>query len=643
MSRIDLDADHADDRPCNPSANPHLVEVMSRRALLKGMAAAVAVGGAGAPIFAFKEALASSASTLTFKEIAHHMSETHAVAPGYGVQVVIRWGDKVAKDAPPFDPGNITAEAQAKQFGFNNDFLAFMPLPLGSQSSDNGLLFVNHENIHHQLIWPGIVDDKSRMEKQTRQQIDAEMAMHGLSVIEVKKEGGRWNVVDGSRYNRRIHTSTGFRITGPAAGHARMKTSADPAGTLAYGTLHNCAGGVTPWGTCLSGEENYNNYFGGDSQKTAEAKNHKRQQVGGARRNVWFRFHDRFDVEKEPNEPNRFGWVVELDPYDPEAAPIKRTALGRIKHEGAYTVVSRDGRVVVYTGDDAYDEYVYRYVSDGRFDPSNRAANRELLDKGTLSVAKFEADGTMRWMPLVHGQGKLTAENGFRDQGDVLIDTRLAADAVGATKMDRPEDIDVSPLTGRVYVALTKHPNRKPETVDGPNPRPNNIWGHVLEMIPPGEGKDADHTADVFKWEVFLAGGDPKKPEQKAKYGAGVEHGFFACPDNFAFDPKGRLWIVTDGQDDAFGVCDSAYACDTTGPGRGVTKLFFNAPRGAEICGPAFTPDGKTLFLAIQHPAEERGSTVDKPSTRWPDFQANMPPRPSIVAVTKTDGGEIGS
>ena len=643
MSRADSDDDAG--RTGNPSANTHLADIMSRRALLKGMAATAATtaGGLGAATMPLKEALAVSTSTLGFTEIPHHMAEGHAVAPGYGVQVVIRWGDKVLADAPAFDPNNITAESQAKQFGFNNDFLAFMPLPLGSSSSEHGLLFANHENTHQQLIWPGIVEDKVKLELQTRQQVDAEMMMHGLAVVEVKKEGGRWNVVDGSRYNRRVTASTGFRITGPAAGRTRMKTSADPAGVLALGTLHNCAGGVTPWGTCLSGEENFNNYFGGDSQKTAEAKNHKRQQVGGAVRNVWYKFHDRFHVEKEPNEPNRFGWIVELDPYDPGADPIKRTALGRLKHEGAMTVVSRDGRIVVYTGDDAYDEYVYRYVSDGRFDPNNRAANRELLDKGTLSVARFEADGTLRWLPLVHGQGKLTAENGFTDQGDVMIDARLAADLLGATKMDRPEDIDVSPLTGRIYVALTKHPNRKPENVDGPNPRAKNLWGHVLEMIPPGEGRDADHAAASFRWEVFLAGGDPKKPEQNAKYGAGVEHGFFACPDNFAFDPKGRLWIVTDGQDDALDVCDSAYACDTTGPGRGVTKLFFNAPRGAEICGPAFTPDGKTLFLAIQHPGEERGSTVDNPSTRWPDFQANMPPRPAVIAVTKGDGGEIGS
>ena len=641
MSRIDLDAGDIDDRPSNPSANPHLADVMSRRSLLKGMAAAALA--AGSPVLPLRDALAQSTSTLGFTEIPHQMAETHAVAPGYGVQVVIRWGDKVAADAPAFDPTNITAEAQAKQFGYNNDFLAFMPLPLGSQASDHGLIFSNHENVHQQLLWPGVVEDKVKFELQTKPQVDAEMAMHGLSVVEVKKEGGRWNLVDGSRYNRRVHTGTGFRITGPAAGHARMKTSADPAGTLAFGTLHNCAGGVTPWGTCLSGEENFNNYFGGDSQKTAEAKNHKRQQVGGAIRNAWYKFHDRFHVEKEPNEPNRFGWIVELDPYDPAAAPIKRTALGRIKHEGAVTTVGRDGRIVVYTGDDAYDEYVYRYVSDGRFNPADRAANRELLDKGTLSVAKFEADGTIRWLPLIHGQGKLTAENGFKDQGDVLIDTRLAADLLGATKMDRPEDIDVSPVTGRVYIALTKHPNRKPENVDGPNPRAGNQWGQVVEMIPPGEGKQADHAAEVFRWELFLAGGDPKKPEQKAKYGTGVEHGYFACPDNFAFDPKGRLWIVTDGQDDAFGVCDSAYACDTTGPGRGVTKLFFNSPRGSEICGPAFTPDGRTLFLAIQHPGEEKGSTIDKPSTRWPDFQANMPPRPAIVAITKNDGGEIGS
>jgi secreted PhoX family phosphatase len=643
-----------DDIPANSSENPTFQEIaaarFSRRAVLRGLGAAGAATAMGPAAALLGSVPAEAAGKgLTFAEIKHGLDDTHHVAPGYSVQTVIRWGDPILKGARPFDPKQVTSAAQEGQFGYNNDFLAFMPLPLGSRSSSRGLLFSNHEYNNAELMWTGIKANSEKHDILTRDQVLAEIAATGNSVVEIRREGKEWKYVADSRYNRRLTAATPMRIAGPAAAHPRMKTKGDPSGTLVLGTMNNCAGGTTPWGTCLSGEENVNNYFAADPKHPTEAGNYKRMTIPEKPRQPWYRFEDRFDLKKEPHEANRFGWVIEVDPYDPNSTPVKRTSLGRMKHEGATCAVDKNGRVAVYTGDDQVYEYVYKFVTAGKFDPKNRAANKDLLDDGTLYVARFNADGTVNWLPLVFGQGPLTPANGFKDQADVLIEARRAGDLLGATKMDRPEDIEPDPLTGRVYVVLTKLPARKPEEVNAANPRAKNEWGHIIELIPPGsEGAkgrmgNSDHAAATFRWEMFLMGGNPANPSHGAKYGPGVKEGYLAAPDNVAFDNRGHLWIVTDGQDDALNVADSVYACDLNGPKRAATKLFFNAPRGAEICGPCFTPDAKTLFLAIQHPGEEKGSTIDKPSTRWPDFKADMPPRPAVIAVTKDDGGEIGT
>ncbi len=635
--------DDDDDLPSNRSGNTPFAAVaeahLSRRQVLAGLAGTAALGALASTVVS-RKALANSAnSTLTFAEIPHVYDETHQVAPGHTADVLIRWGDPVLADAPTFDPDNQTPEAQARQFGYNCDYIGYMPLPAGSSDGRHGLLCVNHEYTNKHLMFPG-VDRKTAL---NRQQTDIEMAAHGHTVIEIAKDGGKWKPVAGSRYNRRIHVGTAMKISGPAAGHDRLKTNADPTGRQVFGTLNNCAGGTTPWGTVMIAEENFHGYFGGDPKKTPEARNYRRYGLRAKSGYSWSAHHDRFDVEKEPNEPNRFGWMVEFDPYDPASVPVKRTALGRFKHEGATATVNRDGRIVIYSGDDQRFDYIYKFVSTGRFDPNNRAANADLLDSGTLFSARFNADGTLDWLPLVWGTAPLTPANGFASQADVLIETRRAADLLGATPMDRPEDVEPNPVTGVVYVMLTNNTRRKADQVDAANPRTNNAHGHIVEMIPPGRGTDADHAALRFRWDLPLMAGDPRNKKDGAKYHPAVSAaGWLSTPDNCAFDTKGRLWIATDGAPKS-GFADGVWATDCEGDGRMLTKHFFAAPRGAEFCGPCLTPDDRTFFGAIQHPADEKGSDYANPSTRWPDFKDGMPPRPSVVAITKDDGGEIGS
>jgi secreted PhoX family phosphatase len=459
--------------------------------------------------------------------------------------------------------------------------------------------------------------------------------------------GSQWQVVVDSPLNRRLSTrSTAIGISGPAAGHQRLKTEADPTGTKVIGVLNPCSGGVTPWGTVLIAEENVHQYFAGDPAGTAEAVNYMRLGLKGEPEYGWGRLFERFDIDKELNEPNRFGWVVELDPYDPSSLPIKRTALGRFKHEAATCVLNPDGRVVVYSGDDERFEYVYKFVSAGRFDPADRAANLGLLDKGTLHVGRFDADGGLDWLPLVHGEGPLTGTNGFNSQADVVIEARRAADLLGATRMDRPEDVETNPITGRVYLILTNNTKREAGQVDAANPRGPNTFGHIIELTPPGgEGSAADHAATRFGWDIFIKCGDPKNPEHGANYHPLVTaNGWPAAPDNCAFDKAGNIWIASDGAAKAAGFADGLWVAPVAGSERALTKLFFTTPMGAELCGPSFTPDNQALFLAIQHPGEaENEMSYEMPLTRWPDFKDGVPPRPSIVVITRTGGGVIGT
>lgn len=652
---------HSEDTPTNPLRAPTFGDVVNkrlgRRETLTGMLAVTALSAAGAAGLlgtASRQALAVGAATFAFQEISAGIDETHHVAPGYDADVLIRWGDPVVPGAPAFDPMNQTAEAQEQQFGYNCDFIGYLPVPHGSDNPNHGLLYVNHEYTNEELMFPGLGrQDKQDFAGMTRALVDVEMAAHGGSVIEVEKSGGKWRVKNDSTYNRRISAlSTEMRISGPAAGHDRMKTSADPSGRRVTGTINNCAGGQTPWGTFLTAEENFHGYFWnkGAVAGHAEERNYKRYGVPGQWYN-WGQHHERFDIGKEPNEPNRFGWVVEVDPFDPSSTPIKRTAMGRFKHEGAETIINNDGRVVCYMGDDQRFDYVYKFVSHGRYDPNDREANRDLLDSGTLFAARFDADGSLTWMPLVYGSGPLNAENGFASQADVLIETRRAADLLGATPMDRPEDVEPNPVTNRVYVMLTNNSKRRGGDTNAANPRGPNPYGHIVEMTPPA----GDHGALKYLWEILVQCGNPKDASTGSKWGAATtDDGWFQAPDNAAVDGRGRLWVSTDGNKPGShsNRSDGIWAMETDGPLRGTGKHFFRTPVGAEMCGPRFTPDDRTLFLAVQHPADAgvnkwgpfgRASTFEDPATRWPDFRAGMPTRPSVVVVTKQDGGVIGT
>lgn len=616
--------------------------MLSRRATLLGAVALApaAQGQTAAPTAPRR----GGPSSLAFTELAHQLSQEDAVAPGHRIQTVIRWGDAVLPEAPAFDPARQTAAAQALQFGTNNDFLAFMPIPAGSRASDHGLLWVNHEYTSTQIMFPGLPAGGTAARRAvSAEQARVEMMAHGGSVVEVRREGPDWRVVERSRFARRITAQTPMRISGPAAGHARLRTSADSTGTRVLGMLNNCAGGVTPWGTILTCEENFNAYFSGEAAETGEqAAAYRRYGIPRLPIYAWAAHEPRFSLDREPNEPNRFGWVVEIDPFDPAHVPVKRTALGRFKHEGCTYAMAPDGRVVFYQGDDEMNDYVYRFVTARAFDAANPAANRDLLDEGTLSVARFADDGTLRWLPLVFGQGPLTPANSFHSQGDVVIEARRAADLLGATPMDRPEDVEANPATGRVYVMLTNNARRTAQNLNAANPRINNSHGHVVEMIPPGAAGRVDHAAEEMRWGLFLMGGRPGIDAGARYHRATSENGWLSCPDNCAFDSRGRIWIATDGAPGAAGVADGVYAADTTGGGRALTRLFYQAPVGAEVCGPCFTPDDTTLFLAIQHPGEDSGSTFANPSTRWPDFQEGMPPRSAVIAITREGGGPIG-
>ena len=645
--------EEADGPGLNPTQNRTMGDIIaarfSRRNFMKGSMALSAIAATVSPValLAADEARAgTTGSVFSFPEVEAGVDADHHVAEGYDADILLRWGDKVFADAPEFDPTRQSAAAQERQFGYNNDFVGFIPL---DGAADRGLLVVNHEYTNEHLMFPGVVtlaEGKVKIAPATRERVDIEMAAHGGTIIEIRRQDGKWRPVLDAPLNRRITAGTEMRLSGPVAGTERVRTSEDPAGTTVFGTINNCAGGVTPWGTYIMAEENIHGYFlGALPEGHPEAENYKRLGIPAGDYD-WGKFHKRFDLAQEPNEPNRFGWVVEVDVMDPNSVPKKRTALGRFKHEGAESVVAADGRVVFYLGDDERFDYVYKFVTAGRYNPDDRAANLDLLDEGTLYVARFDEGGAMEWLPLVQGQGPLTAANGFATQADVLIETRRAADLLGATPMDRPEDIQPNPATGRAYVMLTNNTRRK--EANAANPRLDNAFGHIVEIIE----AEGDFTATTGRWEILLQCGDPSVAEVGATFSTETtKNGWFGMPDNAAIDADGRLWVSTDGNSmEGTGRADGLWAVDTEGQARGTSRLFYRVPVGGELCGPCPTEDMNTMFVAVQHPGDGgddweghgRPSYYEDLSTRWPDFRDDMPVRPAVVAITRRGGGRIG-
>lgn len=613
---------HAPARAC---AAPPLSAVIDRRALLLGAAAGLVVA---------TTAEAQTHTPAAFTPLSPSIGAVEALPAGYRRTMILRWGDALWTDSPAFDPGTADPAAAARQFGYNNDYTAILPHPSGD--ADRLLLVVNHEYPAPHLMFPGVELAKGAGGL-SLDQIRVCLAACGLSVAEVSRASGTWRAVLDSRFNRRVTATTPIRIAGPAAGHPKMRTRDDPTGRQVLGTHDNCNGGVTPWGTILSGEEGSADFFGGDWKTHPEPERMARgyySDLTPEGRYGWARVDRRFDIGAEPNESNRFEWVVEIDPLDPDAPPVKRTALGRFAHEGAHCAQAPDGRVVVYLGDDWEYEYCYRFVSTRPVDPKDRAANRDLLDDGVLSVARFTADGVLEWAPLVFGQGPLTPANGFTSQGDVLIETRRAADLLGATPMDAPEGFEPHPQTGRVYVALTGAGEARPKGVNAANPRADNEGGHILELIPPDLDGRPDHAADCFAWKVFALCGDPADKAAGARFhpDAGPED-WFEAPDNLGFDPAGRMWVCTDGPG-ARGH-DGLWVMDVAGDRAAWPKLFYSPPAGAECCSPAFTPDGCSLFLSVQHPGERPGTMLT--TGNWPDSRPGAPPRPSVIVIERED------
>ncbi len=624
-----------EDLSSNPRANSDtpligdLIEArLSRRTVLVGMLSAAGMLATSGLSFA-----ATNAQTrFAFQEIKRGSDETHHVPQGYTTDILLKWGDHLFDEsAPEFDPFKQTETDQLQRFGYNNDYIGFVQL-----DENRGLLCVNHEYTSTPLMFSGIQDGFPNSIK--LEHVMVELAALGGSVVELKRDGNRWKPVIGSGYNRRITAhKTPMQITGPAAGHERLKTSADPSGTIAAGTFNNCAGGITPWGTWLMAEENFNLHFLGElPEEHIEAASHKRYGLEHTRF-AWGAFVDRYNVEKEPREPNRYGWIVEVDPKDPNSTPKKRTALGRFKHEGAESVIAPDGRVVLYMGDDQRFDYVYKFITKNAYIADKPDPN--LLDEGTLYVAKFGEDGYVDWLPVQHGYGPLTKDNGFDSQADVLIETRRAADLLGATPMDRPEDVQPHQESGRAWVMLTNNHKRTADQVNAANPRPFNAYGHIIEIVEP----DGDFAATRSQWEILVQCGNPmNRPVQATWNKATSDNGWFGSPDNGAVDPSGRLWVATDGNQYTGGA-DGLWAMETDGETRATGKAFFRAPVGAEVCGPQFTPDGKTLFLSVQHPGDGKGATFEKPTSRWPDFKEEHPPRPSVIAIRQENGKPIGS
>lgn len=650
-----LKCDSACARPApNRSAEPNFATVaaarLSRRRLLIGAGALAAGAAAGSDLLDVRPAAAaphdpvrghgSGKAKLRFRPIDPVPFEVDEVTvpDGYRWTPILRWGDPLFHNSPDFDPDRPDAEAQELQFGYNNDYLDII---VTDRRGRRAVLACNHEYTNRNLMFPPTDNEAEELEV-TR----ALMAAHGFSVVELARRspGTPWRYVRGARLNRRITAHTVFELVGPAAGSELLQTAADEEGRWVKGTLGNCAGGTTPWGTILSGEENFTGYFVADPNRP-DADRYGLTDEPSA---YGFETIDpRFDATRADyaNEPNRFGWIVEIDPHDPTSTPRKLTALGRFKHEGANVRVDRHNNVAVYMGDDERFDYLYKFVAKRKYDPRGGRRNSDLLTEGDLYVARFDGEqepdnsnlGVGEWLPLTRDGESVVP--GMSTE-EVLVFTRMAADKVGATPMDRPEDVEASPRTGKVYVVCTNNSNRGAEGspgADPANPRPANKDGHIIELV---DDRD-DARATTFSWNLFMVCGDP---EDAGTWFGGWDGPVapISCPDNVAFDSDGNLWISTDGAPGTLKLADGLYRVPTEGRDRGALVQFLAVPVDGETCGPVIHDRDGSVFVAVQHPGED--GSWESPRSYFPDYvgERERPkhgawrgPRPAVIQVTR--------
>lgn len=599
-------------------------------------------------------ASSSAAPKLGFTAIPTNRVDAITVPAGYTATPFVPWGTPLTGTLPAYKPdGTNTGADQEQQVGTNHDGVHFFPMDAkttGTNSAE-GLLVMNHEYLDPNVFHAnGATLPTATVATRPADQVRKEIAGHGVSVIHIKRTGTKWDVVSGSPFNRRITGATPMDIRGPAAGSAMMATKYSPNGTSTRGTLNNCGMGPTPWNTYLTAEENWAGYF--VNKDATQPREHRRYGVGAANgRYFWERADSaadeyvRFDastkgataIDDYRNEPNTFGYMVEIDPFDPESRPQKRTSLGRFGHEGVIFAPAVEGKpVVCYSGDDAQNEYIYKFVSTDNY--FKATAGGYLLNSGVLYAAKFNADGSGEWLPLDITNSAFTAKAAtasvsFANQADVLINTRLAADIMGATKMDRPEWGAVDPKTGEVYFTLTNNSSRT--VADAANPRTNNATGHIIRWT-------EDAGKNTFKWNIFLLGGDVGTVTGTGATAVTLTaDNHFASPDGLWFDDMGTMWIQTDmsGTQQGTGPYgnNAMLAAD---PVTKQVKRFLVGPIDQEVTGVCSTPDMKTMFVNIQHPGDR--SAVGTFTSNWPDGNGARP-RSATVIVTKNNGGVIGS
>lgn len=601
-----------------------IVEVaIARRGFLSG----VLTFSAGTFVMG-TSALVNTAEAATdrfgFTAVAANTDDTLTVPEGYTWDMLVKWGDPLWSKGTEFDEATRgTGESQALAFGDNNDGMSVFVI------DGREILVANNEYTNRDIIY-GNRDSKL---PETPDDVAKGKAAHGVSVVEIKQNDKIWEIVKDSPFNRRITADTPMELTGPATGHDMLKTAADPTGTTSLGTWNNCGNGETPWGTYLACEENFNGYFSASDANMELPEPFVRYGISHEDWGYnWAMADERFDIAKHPNEPNRAGYVVEIDPSDPASTPKKRTALGRFKHENADVIMAPDGKIVVYMGDDERGEFLYRYVSNGYY--AEGADTDDLLNDGVLYAAKFRDDQRGEWLAL-------TPETTGMTLAEICIHTRHAASKVKATTMDRPEWVTHNPTRVEAYVALTNNKNRgvKPNKggdatpVGGPNPRKENHYGQIVRWVPDNQ----DHTSDTFSWDIFALAGNPDVHDDIYAGSENINAGnMFNSPDGISFDRKGLLWIQTDGkysnEDDFAGMGNNQMLAGD--PVTGEIRRFMVGPNECEVTGITWSADHKTMFVGIQHPGE-------KGNSHFPHGGGSVP-RSGIVAVTREDGQPIG-